>query len=440
MAKVQLITMGCSKNRVDSEHLLRQIVAAGWEVSPEGEELAGAGIDTVLINTCGFIGDAKEESIGMILQAARAKSEGLIRRLFVFGCLAQRYAAELPGLLPEVDGFFGAADTAGILAALGVAERADLRVRRHLTTPPHYAYLKIAEGCDRRCSYCAIPLIRGPHVSVPMELLVDEAQSLAASGVKELIVIAQDTTWYGLDLYGKRMLAPLLEKLAQVSGIEWIRLHYSYSDGFPEEVLDLMASEPKLCKYLDIPLQHIADPVLSAMRRSTTGREIRTLIEKIRRKVPGVVLRTTLMVGHPGEDEAAFAELLDFVREARFERLGAFQYSEEEGTWGAANLKDEVPPEVKQERYDRLMELQSAISADYNRSRIGTSARVLFDSLSDGVLTGRSQGESPEVDGEILVSEAEFRARGLQSSQIIGTFADCKITAAGEYDLLGEPL
>ncbi len=440
MAKVQLITMGCSKNRVDSEHLLRQMAAAGWEISPEGEDLASAGVDTVLINTCGFIGDAKEESIEMILQAARAKGEGQIRRLLVFGCLAQRYARELPELLPEVDGFFGAADTAGILAALGVAERADLRVRRHLTTPSHYAYLKIAEGCDRRCSYCAIPLIRGSHVSVPMEQLVDEAQSLAAAGVKELIVIAQDTTWYGLDLYGRRMLAPLLEKLAQIPGIEWIRLHYSYPDGFPEEVLDLMATEPKLCKYLDIPLQHIADPVLKAMRRSTTGAEIRALIEKIRRKVPGVVLRTTLMVGHPGEDEAAFAELLDFVREARFERLGAFQYSEEEGTWGAENLKDEVPPEVKQARYDRLMELQSAISAEYNRSRIGITARVLFDSVSDGVLTGRSQGESPEVDGEILVSEAEFRARGLQSSQIIGTFADCKITAAGEYDLLGEPL
>ncbi len=440
MAKVQLITMGCSKNRVDSEHLLRQMAAAGWEISPEGEDLASAGVDTVLINTCGFIGDAKEESIEMILQAARAKGEGQIRRLLVFGCLAQRYARELPELLPEVDGFFGAADTAGILAALGVAERADLRVRRHLTTPSHYAYLKIAEGCDRRCSYCAIPLIRGSHVSVPMEQLVDEAQSLAAAGVKELIVIAQDTTWYGLDLYGRRMLAPLLEKLAQIPGIEWIRLHYSYPDGFPEEVLDLMATEPKLCKYLDIPLQHIADPVLKAMRRSTTGAEIRALIEKIRRKVPGVVLRTTLMVGHPGEDEAAFAELLDFVREARFERLGAFQYSEEEGTWGAENLKDEVPPEVKQERYDRLMELQSAISAEYNRSRIGTTARVLFDSVSDGVLTGRSQGESPEVDGEILVSEAEFRARGLQSSQIIGTFANCKIAAAGEYDLLGEPL
>ena len=439
MPKVQLITMGCSKNRVDSEHLLRQMAAAGWEIAPEGEDLATAGIDTVLINTCGFIGDAKEESIEMILQAGRAKADGLIRRLFVFGCLSQRYAAELPGLLPEVDGFFGAADPA-VLAALGVAERPDLRTRRHLTTPGHYAYLKIAEGCDRRCSYCAIPLIRGPHVSVPMEQLEDEARSLAAAGVKELIVIAQDTTWYGLDLYGKRMLAPLLERLAKIPGIEWIRLHYSYPDGFPEEVLDLMAAEPKLCKYLDIPLQHIADPVLTAMRRSTTGRETRALIDRIRKKVPGVVLRTTMMVGHPGESEEAFQELLDFVKEARFERLGAFQYSEEEGTWGAANLKDEVPPEVKQERYDRLMELQSAISADYNRSRIGTTARVLFDSCSDGVLVGRSQGESPEVDGEILFSEADFTARGLQSSQIIGTFANCKITAAGEYDLLGEPI
>ncbi len=440
MPKVQLITMGCSKNRVDSEHLLQQMVAAGWSVSPEGEDLASAGVDAVLINTCGFIGDAKEESIGMILQAAQAKKEGWIRRLFVFGCLSQRYAAELPGLLPEVDGFFGAADHAAILAALGLPLRAELATRRLLTTPSHYAYLKIAEGCDRRCSYCAIPLIRGPHLSVPMEQLEDEARSLAAAGVKELIVIAQDTTWYGLDLYGKRMLAPLLERLAAIRGIEWIRLHYSYPDGFPEEVLDLMASEPKLCKYLDIPLQHIADPVLTAMRRSTTGREIRALLEKIRAKVPGVVLRTTLMVGHPGETEEAFNELLEFVKDARFERLGAFQYSEEEGTWGAAHLKDEIPPKLKQERYDRLMEVQSGISAAFNTSRIGTTARVLFDSASDGVLTGRSQWESPEVDGEILVSEASFRNKGLQSSQIIGTFAECKITAAGEYDLLGEPL
>ena len=440
MPKVQLITMGCSKNRVDSEHLLRQIEAAGWEISPEGEDLALAGVDTVLINTCGFIGDAKEESVGMILSAARAKGEGLIRRLFVFGCLAQRYAAELPGLLPEVDGFFGAADTAGILAALGVVHRPDLSARRHLTTPSHYAYLKIAEGCDRRCSYCAIPLIRGPHRSVPMEELLDEAASLAEAGVKELIVIAQDTTYYGLDRYGRRMLAPLLERLAKVPGIEWIRLHYSYPDGFPEEVLDLMASEPKLCNYLDIPLQHIADPVLQAMRRSVDGRTTRGLIERIRARVPGVVLRTTLMVGHPGEDEKAFAELLDFVREARFERMGAFQYSEEEGTWGAAHLRDAVPAEVKQERYDRLMEVQSAISAEINRRRIGTTARVLVDSLSDGVFTARSQWESPEVDGEILISEESFRRRRLQSSQIIGTFADCKITAAGEYDLLGEPL
>ena len=439
MPKVQLITMGCSKNRVDSEHLLQQIAAAGWTVSPEGEPLS-AGIDSVLINTCGFIGDAKEESIGMILQAARAKKEGLIRRLFVFGCLSQRYAAELPGLLPEVDGFFGAADHAAILAALGLPQRPDLATRRHLTTPPHYAYLKIAEGCDRRCSYCAIPLIRGPHVSVPMEALVEEAQALAEGGAKELIVIAQDTTYYGLDLYGKRALAPLLEKLAAIRGIEWIRLHYSYPDGFPEEVLDLMAGEPKLCKYLDIPLQHIADPVLTAMRRSIDGRQTRALIEKIRKRVPGIVLRTTLMVGHPGETEADFEELLDFVKEARFERLGAFQYSEEEGTWGAAHLKDEIPPKLKQARYDRLMEVQSGISAAFNTSRVGTTAKVLFDSASDGVLIGRSQWESPEVDGEILVSGEAFRNKGLQTSQIIGTFAECKITAAGEYDLLGEPL
>ena len=431
---INIITLGCSKNIVDSEVLAAQLQKQGHQILFESAMRS----DIVILNTCSFIGDAREESVDEILQQLERKRRGQVKKVYVVGCLAQRSKDELAEALPEVDGIFTFAE----LRKLVQAEDFQLleTSERLLSTPKHYAYLKVSEGCDHQCSYCAIPLIRGPHVSVPMEQLVDEAQALAATGVKELIVIAQDTTWYGLDLYGRRQLAPLLEKLAAVRGIEWIRLHYSYPDGFPEEVLDLMASEPKLCKYLDIPLQHIADPVLAAMRRSIDGRQTRALIERIRKRVPGVVLRTTLMVGHPGEDEAAFAELLDFVREARFERMGAFQYSEEEGTWGAKHLKDSIPAEVKQERYDRLMEAQSGISAAFNTARIGTTARVLFDSVQDGVLVGRSQWESPEVDGEILVSEAAFHHKGLQSSQIIGTFAECKITAAGEYDLLGEPL
>jgi len=428
--KVQLISLGCSKNRVDSEHLLKQLSEAGWSISPEGEDLLTAEVDTVIVNTCGFIGDAKEESINVILEAAAAKKEGKIRQLLVFGCLSQRYAAELPDLLPEVDGFFGANDHPAILKAMGVSQNPLLMQRRLLTTPSHYGYLKISEGCDRSCSYCAIPLIRGHHVSVPMEELVDEARSMAAAGVKELIVIAQDTTWYGIDLYGKRMLGELLKRLAAIEGIEWIRLHYSYPDGFPEDVLDIMATEAKICKYIDIPLQHCANRVLSAMRRSIDGYQTREILRKIRAKVPGVVLRTTLMVGHPGEGPEEFEQLLDFIREFRFERMGAFQYSEEEGTWGAQHLKDEVPDEVKQERYDRLMEVQSAISQDYNLSRIGKCERVLVDSYSDGVLVARSQSDSPEVDGEVLI--------GSDRKDLVGQFVNVKITAAGEYDLLAE--
>lgn len=428
--RVQLISLGCSKNRVDSEHLLRQLSEAGWSVSPEGEDLSTAGVDTVIVNTCGFIGDAKEESVNVILEAAAAKKEGWIRRLLVFGCLSQRYASELPELIPEVDGFFGANDQPAILGAMGVTPDKLLANRRFLTTPSHYGYLKISEGCDRRCSYCAIPLIRGPHVSVPMEMLEDEARSMAAAGVKELILIAQDTTWYGIDLYGKRMLGTLLKRLSAIDGIEWIRIHYSYPDGFPEDVLEIMASDPKICKYIDIPLQHCANRVLAAMHRSIDGFQTREVIRKIRKMVPGVVLRTTLMVGHPGEGNEEFEQLLDFVREFRFERMGAFQYSEEEGTWGARHLRDEVPAALKQERYDRLMELQSSISQAWNLSRIGCRERVIVDSWSDGVLVARSQSDSPEVDGEVLISSPD--------ASLTGRFVDVEIKAAGEYDLLAE--
>jgi len=413
--RIQVVTMGCSKNRVDSEHLMRVLQERGYELVPETVDLASGRVDEVIINTCGFIQDAKEESVNAILEAVEAKKEGLVQKVSVFGCLSQRYRSELPPEIPEVDEWNGVLtfDTLG----------------RVLTTPKHYAYLKIAEGCDRSCSYCAIPMIRGPHVSVPMEQLVAEAKLLAAQGVKELIVIAQDTTYYGLDLYGKRRLGELLAQLAGIDGIEWIRLHYSYPAGFPEDVLRVMADNPKICPYIDIPLQHSADKVLSMMRRGVDGRQTRELVARMRQLVPGVVLRTTLIVGHPGEGEAEFRDLLDFVSECRFERLGAFQYSEEEGTYGAIHYKDDIPAEVKQERYDRLMGLQSGISLAYNQSRVGTRTRVLVDSVSDdGILVARSQTESPEVDGEILI----------QGTAPVGQFADVTITGADEYDLIAE--
>ena len=421
MKRVQVVTMGCSKNRVDSEHLMRVLQERGYELVPETTDLAGGGVDEVIINTCGFIQDAKEESIGAILEAVEAKKQGLIGKVSVFGCLSQRYLSELPVEIPEVDEWRGVLtpDTLG----------------RVLTTPSHYAYLKISEGCDRTCSYCAIPLIRGPHVSVPVEDLVEEARGLAAQGVKELIVIAQDTTYYGLDRYGKRTLARLLEQLARIDGIEWIRLHYSYPAGFPDDVLRVMADNPKLCPYIDIPLQHSADKVLSMMRRGVDGRQTRELVARMRRLVPGVVLRTTLIVGHPGEGEAEFRDLLDFVQESRFERLGAFTYSEEEGTYGALHYRDEIPAEVKQERYDRLMELQSSISLAYNRSRIGTRERVLVDNFSDSVLVARSRTESPEVDGEILIDPAPS---AIPPDSLVGKFIDVNIIGADEYDLIGE--
>ncbi len=427
--KVILITLGCSKNRVDSEHLLKQIVSAGIEVSANDELSEESVCDAVILNTCGFIRDAKEESINAILEAVKAKKEGRVGKIFVFGCLSQRYGKELNCEIPEVDHFFGAFDFHSLLSALGVTPDNGPLCQRYLTTPSHYAYLKISEGCDRTCAYCAIPLIRGKHISVPMEDLVREAEYLAAAGVKELIVIAQDTTYYGMDLYGKRMLGRLLEKLVQIKGIEWIRIHYSYPDNFPDDVLDIMASSLKLCKYIDIPLQHSSDKVLSMMRRSVDGKQTRELIEKFRKKVPDVVLRTTLIVGHPGEGKREFSDLLDFVKEYRFERLGAFTYSEEEGTYGAEHYKDSISDKVKRERYDELMTLQSGISLEYNRSRVGTDERVIVDSFSDGTIIARSMKESPDVDGEILI-DAQMIPAGL-----IGNFLNVKIIGADEYDL-----
>lgn len=434
--KIQLVSLGCSKNTVDSEHLLRQVENMGIEIVPSNYSLSEKSkVDAVIINTCGFINDAKQESIEAILAAADAKNCGYVGKIYVFGCLSQRYMNELIESIEEVDGFFGAFDWEGVLKAIGGELNENLLEERYLTTPKHYAYLKISEGCDRTCSYCAIPLIRGKHISVPMEKLVKEAEFLASKGVKELIVIAQDTTYYGLDLYKKRCLAQLLEKLCAVEGIEWIRIHYSYPAQFPEDVLDVMANNPKICKYLDIPLQHSSSKVLGLMRRSIDGPATQKIIDAIREKVPGCVLRTTLIVGHPGEDNREFEKLLRFVEKNRFDRLGAFTYSEEEGTYGAANLKDTVRESTKQKRYEQLMELQSDISYSINQSRIGDVEKVIVDSYSNGVLVCRSQKESPEVDGEILVG---IDSKKFVPEELIGKFVTVKIISANEYDLLAE--
>ena len=435
MPKLQVITLGCSKNTVDTEHLLFQ-VQDSYDIVPEGETCP---VDVLLINTCGFIGDAKEQSIQTILAAAQRKTAGEVGRLLVFGCLSQRYPDELPGLIPEVDGWFGARELDPLIRALGCQPDPALRHGRLLEGEyKPYAYLKISEGCDRRCSYCAIPFIRGRHISVPMETLVAEARELAARGVKELIIIAQDTTYYGLDLYKKRCLAELLRKLSEVEGIEWMRIHYSYPADFPEDVLEEMAHNPKVCRYMDIPLQHVADEVLDKMHRHVDGAWTRELIRRMREKVPGVALRTTLIVGHPGETSAHFKELVDFVKEARFQRMGAFTYSEEEGTYGAEHFKDSIRPSVKQKRLNELMEVQRGISFAYNQSRIGTEVRVLVDGFSDGILVCRSEFESPEVDGEILVKYTAEAFDGIEPHSLVGEFLTVRITSADEYDLSAE--
>ena len=432
MQKLSTITLGCSKNKVDTEHILSQVEDL-YEIVPEGEDIP---VDVLLINTCGFIGDAKEESVQAVLEAVERKNAGEVGKVIVFGCLSQRYMHELPDLIPEVDGWFGAREFDPVIKALGAEPSEAKRAERYLTTPSHYAYLKISEGCDRRCSYCAIPFIRGGHKSVPMEKLVAEAESLAAKGVKELIIIAQDTTYYGLDLYRRRALAELLLKLSEVEGIEWIRIHYSYPAAFPEDVLDQMADNPKVCRYMDIPLQHISDKVLDNMHRNVTGQWTRDLIKRMRERVPGVVLRTTMIVGHPGEGKKDFQELLSFAEEARFERLGAFKYSEEEGTYGAENFKDSIAAKTKQERLDALMTLQSEISLAFNQSRVGSEIKVIVDDFNDGVFVCRSEFESPEVDGEILVkydSSVE-----VDPYSLIGEFITVKVVGADEYDLIAE--
>ena len=429
MPSLQLISLGCSKNTVDSEHLLASL-QGHYDIIPEDAE--GQKVDYLLINTCGFIGDAKEESIQTILAAAERKKNGEVGQIVVFGCLSQRYASELPELIPEVDHWCGARKLSEVLEVLNVTPTADLETKRYIGQKRPYAYLKISEGCDRRCSYCAIPFIRGAHRSVPIETLVKEAEALAADGVKELILIAQDSTYYGLDLYHERALSKLLARLSEIDGIEWLRVHYSYPQDFPTDVLEQMAVNPKICKYMDIPLQHVSDKVLSMMHRHIDGAGTRALIRQFREKVPGIVLRTTMIVGHPGESREDFLELLDFIKEAKFERLGAFKYSEEEGTYGAENYSDDITDRVKQSRLDELMTAQKGISLDFNRSRVGTLERVLIDAENDGIFVCRSQYESPEVDGEILVKKFP--------GAVPGDFITVRITGADEYDLIAEPV
>ena len=423
---IDIITLGCSKNLVDSEKLIRQLELNGFEVTHDVEEPRG---EIAIVNTCGFIGDAKEESINMILELAQRKEQGKLKHLIVMGCLSQRYFEELKQELPEVDRFYGKFDWEQILTDLNGTYHKEASNERHLTTPSHYAYLKISEGCNRQCAYCAIPLITGKQKSHSIEEIVTEVENLVAKGVKEFQVIAQELTGYGTDLYGKQMIAPLIERIAEVPGVEWIRLHYGYPANFPWELLEVMKRHENVCKYLDIALQHISDSQLSAMRRHITRQQTYDFIEKIRKEVPGIHLRTTLMVGFPGETDEDFQELLDFVKWARFERMGAFAYSEEEGTYAAKHYKDDVPDEVKQTRLSKLMRVQQQISAEVQGSKVGQTLKVIIDREESDYFIGRTECDSPEVDPEVLINKAE--APRLRS----GMFVQTTIENADEFDL-----
>jgi len=425
--RVDVITLGCSKNLVDSELLIKQFQAGGFAVEHDSPNPRG---EIVVINTCGFIGDAKEESIDTILNFANARKKGKIKKLYVMGCLSERYFDQLGSEIPEVDHFYGKFNWKDLIKDLGLEYRADLRNERSLTTPDHYAYLKISEGCNRTCSYCAIPIITGKHKSRTIDSLVDEAQRLADKGVKELQVIAQDLSYYGLDIYKKKSLAPLIDALSKINDIEWIRLHYAYPAGFPMDVLDLMASNPKVCNYLDMALQHISDPMLKAMRRNVSKAETIELVNQIRKKVPGIHLRTTMITGHPGETEEDFMELTEFVKNTRFERLGVFPYSHEEDTHAWKTYQDNVPDDIKQERANIIMEMQNEISREINEKKLGTTIKVIIDREEGDYYVGRSEFDSPEVDPEVLVKSTK--------PLIIGGFYNVQITGAEDYDLIGE--
>ena len=427
--KIDIISLGCSKNLVDSEHLMRQFAANGYTLEHNPTKVNG---EIVVVNTCGFIQDAQQESIEMILQLVDLKRQGKIRKLFVMGCLAERFLAELQNEpeLAEVDHFYGKFSWKQILADLGKAYNDDIANERVLTTPQHYAYIKISEGCNRFCAFCAIPLITGRHTSVPMPDIISEVKSLVSQGVKEFNIIAQDLSSYGVDLYGEMRLPQLIESLAQIPGVEWIRLHYAYPAQFPYEILPVMARHSNVCRYLDVALQHIADPVLTNMRRHITRSQTLQFIERIRREVPGIHLRTTLMVGFPGEGEKEFEELKAFVEEARFERMGAFAYSQEEGTYAAEHFADDIPAEVKQSRLDEIMELQEQISLEVNEAKVGSTMRVIIDSEDEEYYVGRTEFDSPEVDPEVLIAKKQ--------PLTIGEFYYVTITEALPYELIAE--
>lgn len=431
MKRVNVISMGCSKNLVDSERLLKRLSDGRIEAVHNADDFRG---DAVVINTCGFIGDAKEESIDMILRACEAKADGRVGAVYVMGCLSQRYASELSAEIPEVDGWYGKFDFAGLVGTLcGKDSSLSHEWDRTLTTPPWSAYLKIAEGCNRFCAFCAIPLITGRYKSRPIEEIVAEVRDLTSRGVREFNVIAQDLSYYGTDIYGHKALAALVEAIASVPGVEWVRLHYAYPADFPYDVLPVMAKHPNVCKYLDIALQHCSDNMLERMRRHIGGEEQRLLLERIRREVPGIHIRTTLMVGFPGETEADFAELLDFVRSQRFERMGAFAYCEEDDTYAARNYVDDVPDHVKQARLDRLMALQEEIALECNKAKVGTLMRVLVEGENDGFYTGRTQFDSPEVDPEVLIDK-----NSCAEPLVPGRFYDVAVTDAMPFELIAE--
>ena len=427
--KVDIITLGCSKNLVDSEQLMRQFVANGYTVEHDPHKING---EIVVVNTCGFIGDAQEESINMILELGEQKQKGRIGKLFVMGCLSERFLKDLEKELPEVDRFYGKFNWKELISDLGKSYHQELATERVLTTPRHYAYVKIGEGCNRTCSYCSIPIITGAYQSRPMEEVVDEVRGLVAQGVKEFQMIAQDLTFYGLDRYKRMALPELVERVSDIPGVEWIRLHYGYPSHFPYDLLPVMRERDNVCKYMDIALQHISDPMLKMMRRNITKAETYELLERMRREVPGIHLRTTLMVGHPGETEQDFEELIRFVKDIRFERMGAFAYSHEEGTYAYQHYKDEIPQEVKQDRLDYLMRVQEGISADVNASKVGLTFRVIVDREEEDFYVGRTQYDSPEVDPEILISK--------DTPLSPGSFYQVKVIDAQAFDLYGKVL
>ncbi len=427
--KVNIVTLGCSKNLVDSEVLLTQLRGNGIETTHESKK---DDANIVIINTCGFIDNAKQESIDTILRYVDAKEEGVVEKVYVTGCLSERYKTDLEKEIPDVDAWFGTRDLSRLLKQLNANYKHELVGERILTNPSHFAYLKISEGCDRPCSFCAIPIMRGKHISKPIEELVLEAKNLAKKGTKELLLIAQDSTYYGLDLYKKRNLAELLERLADVEGIEWIRLHYAFPTGFPMDALDVMAQRSNICKYLDIPLQHGSSRILQLMRRGTTREKTEALLNTIREKVPGIAIRTTLIAGHPGETEQDFEEMMKFVEDMRFDRLGVFPYSHEDNTH-SFSMTDDVSDEVKQERVDALMDLQQGISLELNRAKIGNIYKVLIDRKESGQFIGRTEFDSPEVDNEVLLDGTKEYIR-------VGDFIQAKVTGATEFDLMAEPV